>query len=78
MGKVQVKSSLCLTKYHAMKTYGGIGCIPPCILNLFNRWRWVVSFTHRPLHPRGKMSKYPLDRRLDGPQSQSWHGGEEN
>jgi hypothetical protein len=28
--------SLCLTKYHAMKTY----------------WRWVASFTLQPLYPR--------------------------
>jgi hypothetical protein len=27
--------------------------------------------------PQGKSSQYPLDRRLDGPQSQSGHGGEE-
>jgi len=24
----------------------------PLILNLGNRWRWVVSFTTRPLYPR--------------------------
>jgi hypothetical protein len=33
----------------------------------------VVSFTHRP----GKTPRYPLDRRLGGPQSQSERGGEE-
>jgi len=26
--------------------------------------------------PQGKRPWYPLDRRLDGPQSQSGHGGE--
>jgi hypothetical protein len=31
----------------------------------------VVSFTTRPLYP-----SYPLDRRLDGPQSRSGRGGE--
>jgi hypothetical protein len=31
--------------------------------NVDIRWRWVVSFTPRPLHPR-----YPLDRRL-GPRT---------
>jgi hypothetical protein len=30
-----------------------------------------VSFTPRPLYPRGKSFRYPLDRRLDGPQSRS-------
>jgi len=32
------------------------GGIAPRILNLGNRWRWVVSFTLRPLYPRGKSS----------------------
>jgi hypothetical protein len=27
-----------------------------CILNLGSRWRWLVSFTLRPLYPRGKNS----------------------
>jgi hypothetical protein len=42
------------------------GDIVPRIFNLDTRWRWVVSFTHRPLYPR-----YPLDMRLVGPQSRS-------
>jgi len=37
----------------------------------------VVSFTPRPLYPRGKRPRYPLDRRLDGLQSRSGCGGEE-
>jgi hypothetical protein len=50
--KVKVKLSLCLTKYHAMKTYWENGGIDPHILDLGTRWRWVVSFTLRPLYPR--------------------------
>jgi hypothetical protein len=38
----------------------------------------VVSFTPRLLHPQGKSPRYPLDRRLGGPQSRSRRGGEEN
>jgi hypothetical protein len=34
----------------------------------------VVSFTPRPLYPRGKKSRYPFDRKLSGPQSRSGHG----
>jgi hypothetical protein len=35
------------------------------------RWRWVVSFTCRSLYLLGKKStRYPLDRRLGGPQRQ--------
>jgi hypothetical protein len=35
----------------------------------------VVSFTLWPLYPQG--NRYPLDRRLGGPQSRSGRGGEE-
>jgi hypothetical protein len=45
--------------------------------SLGTRWRWVVSFTPLPLYHQGKISWYPLDRRLGGPQSRSGRGGEE-
>jgi hypothetical protein len=48
------------------------------ILCLGTRWRWEVSFTPRPLYSRGKSLRYPLDRRLGGPQSRSGPCGEEN
>jgi hypothetical protein len=73
----KVKLSLCLTKHHGMKTYWRSGGIAPRILDLGTRWRWVVSFTPRPLYPQGKSPCYPLDRRLGGPQKRSGHGGEE-
>jgi hypothetical protein len=60
-----------------MKTFWGSGGIAPRILDLGTRWRWVVSFTHRPLYLQGKIPWYPLDRRLGGPQSRSGRGGEE-
>jgi hypothetical protein len=44
----------------------GSGCIYQCIFDLGGSWIWVVSFTSRPLYPRGKRSRYPLDRRLSG------------
>jgi hypothetical protein len=37
----------------------------------------VVSFTPLPLYSRGKNPRYPLDRRLGGPQSRSGRLGEE-
>jgi hypothetical protein len=40
-------------------------------------WRCVDSFTPRPLYPQGKISWYPLYRRLGRPQSRSGCGGEE-
>jgi hypothetical protein len=56
-----VKFSLCLTKYHTMKTYPvlnedlwGCGGIAPRILNLSTRWKWVVSFTPSQLYSLGK------------------------
>jgi hypothetical protein len=54
-----------------MKPYWGSGGIAPRILGLGTRWRWRVSFTPRPLYPKGKSPWYPLDRSL------SEHGGEE-
>jgi hypothetical protein len=53
------------------------GGIAPRILCLGTIWKWVVSFTPRPLYSHGKSPWYPLDRRLGGPQSSSWRGGEE-
>jgi hypothetical protein len=64
---VKVKLSLCSTKYHAMKTYRGRGGIAPRILSLGARWRWVFSFTPRPLYSWGKDYRYELDRRLGWP-----------
>jgi hypothetical protein len=55
-----------------MKMYWGGGIIAPRILNLGTRWRRMISFTARPLCPR-----YPLNRRLGGPQSRNERGGEE-
>jgi hypothetical protein len=64
-----------------MKTYGG-GGIAPRILDIGTR-RWVVSFTPRPLYPRGKIPRYPLygwapepvwtlwKRRIPGPRRES-------
>jgi hypothetical protein len=56
----------------------GSGGIAQCILDLGTRWRWVVSFTPRPLYPQGKSPWYPLDRRVGGvPQNRSGRSGEE-
>jgi hypothetical protein len=52
---VKVKLSLCLIKYHAMKTYAGDG-IASSFLDVGITWRWGVSFTPRPLYPQGKSS----------------------
>jgi hypothetical protein len=60
-----------------MKTNAGSGGIALRILDLCKRWRWAVSFTPQPLYPRGKSPRYPLDRRLGGPQSRSGHSGKE-
>jgi hypothetical protein len=55
----------------------GSGGIAPHIFDLGTTWRWVVSFTPRPLYLQGKIPWYPLDRRLGGTQSRSGHGDEE-
>jgi len=59
-----------------MKTYWGGGITPP-ILNFGTRWRWVVSFTSRPLYPLGKLPRSLLDTWLSGPQGRFGRGGEE-
>jgi hypothetical protein len=54
-----------------MKAYGGVDIrTDPRLLDLCTSLRWVVSFMPRPLYPR-----YPLDRRLGGPQSRSRRHG---
>jgi hypothetical protein len=75
--EVKVKLSCALTKHHATNAYWMSGGIVPHILELGTRWRWVVSFTPRPLYPQGKSLWYPLNRSLGGPQSRSGRGGEE-
>jgi hypothetical protein len=47
------------------------------ILNLYNIWRGVISFTPRSLYSRGNRTQYPLWRRLGGPQRQSELYGED-
>jgi hypothetical protein len=46
-------------------------------VDLGTKWRWVVTFTPRPLYPQRNSPWYPLDRSLGGPQSRSGCGGEE-
>jgi hypothetical protein len=69
---MEVKLSFCLTN-SALRHKGiwGSGCIDPHFLDLGTSWRWVVNFTPRPLYPQGKSPRYPLDKRLGGPQSRS-------
>jgi hypothetical protein len=74
--KKKVNLSLCLIKHYAMKTHGKWRYISN-ILDLDTSWRWVVSFTTRPLYHGGKSTRYPLHRRLGGSQSQFGRCGEE-
>jgi hypothetical protein len=52
----------------------GSGDIAPRILHFGTRWKWVVSFTSRPLYPQEKSPWCPLDRRLGGSQSRYGRG----
>jgi hypothetical protein len=74
---IKVKVSLCFNWAPRHEGLLGIGGVAPRILNLGTTWRWLISFTPRPLYPQGKSPWYPLDRRLGGPQSRSGRGGEE-
>jgi hypothetical protein len=75
--KVKVKLSLCFNWAPHHEDILGSGGIVPRILDLGIWWRWVVSFTPRPLHPQGNSPWYPSDRRLGGLQSRSGRGSEE-
>jgi hypothetical protein len=78
--KVKVKVKLSLSFLNWSPRHEGLlgsGGIPPRIIELGTRWRWVVSFTPWPLYPRGKSLWYLLDRRLGGPQIRSGRGSEE-
>jgi hypothetical protein len=78
--KVKVRYSYPCVFFNWAPHYEGVlesGGIAPRIIDIGSRWRWVVSFTPRPLYPQGKSPLYPLDRRLGGPQSRSGRGGEE-
>jgi hypothetical protein len=60
-GKVKVKLSLWFDWVPRHEGVWGSGGISPTILDLGTRWRWVVSFTPRPLYPQGKSPWYPLN-----------------
>jgi hypothetical protein len=61
--KAKVRLSLCLflTEHRVMKAYWGVKVWLHSFFNLCTRWRWVVSFTPRPLYPQRKSPRYPLD-----------------
>jgi hypothetical protein len=46
------------------------------ILDLGIARRWMIGFSRRPCYHLGNSSRYPLDRMLGGPQSQSGRCGE--
>jgi hypothetical protein len=75
---IKVKLSLCLTN-EALRREGVCECvyIGPYFLDLGTSWKWLVSFTPRPLYTRGKSPRYPLDRRLGEPQNRSGRRREE-
>ena len=58
-----------VTPFHTVKAYGGSTGIVSLILNFCARWSLVVDFRPRPHYPRER-TRYPLKRRLGGPQSQ--------
>ena len=49
----------------------------PLLFDVGTRWKWIVSFTPRPLYPRWKSPRHRLSRRLGGPQSRCERFGEE-
>jgi hypothetical protein len=58
-----------------MEALGVIGGIALLIHDLDTRWGCGQRHALAALYPRGKDPRYPLDRRLGGPQSRSGHRG---
>jgi hypothetical protein len=60
-----------------MKMYGAVNVyIHIFLTSALVGGKWSASFTPRPLYPGGKNPRYPLYRRLGGPQNRS--GNEKN
>ena len=68
-------SAVKLFPAHAMKTYRGSRGITPFLTSALDGSEWLTSRPHR-LIPR-KEPRYPLNMRLDGPQSRYGRFGEE-
>jgi hypothetical protein len=64
--RVKVKLFICLTKYHAMKTYGGA--------EIYFHNAFLNSERGERIPVGEKSSWYPLDRRLGRPQNRSRSG----
>jgi hypothetical protein len=62
--KLKAKLSLCLTKYHSMKTYGGVDVwVRAFLTSAQDGSEWSAS------RPGRFTPRYPLNRMLCGPQS---------
>jgi len=57
--------------------WGGEVQLHAFFTSALNGGKWSVSFTPRPLYCLGKTPRYPLGKRLSGPQSRSERGGQE-
>jgi hypothetical protein len=75
-GSDVISKALTLTFNWAPRIEGvlGSGGMGPRILDLRTRWKWVVSFTPRPLYPKGNSPWYSLHNKLSGPQSRAGRG----
>jgi hypothetical protein len=72
----KVKFSLCLINYALHhKGLWGNGCIDPRFLDLGTSRSWVVSLMPCPFTPEEITPRYPLNRKLGGPQSRSGRYG---
>jgi hypothetical protein len=59
-----------------MTTYGGVEIQLSAFTSALDGGKWSTSRTIR-FTPGGKVPRYPVERRLSGPQSRSGRGGED-
>jgi hypothetical protein len=63
---VQSDVKVKLSQYTPWRYTGGVD-VQHLIPKLSRRRRWMVTLTTRPLYPRGKSRRYPVNRRLGKP-----------
>jgi hypothetical protein len=63
---------------HLLTAHEKVGAKTKFLTLALHKSRKVVIFMLQPFYPQGKSPQFPLDRKLDEPQSQYGHGNKKN